>query len=63
MNDCESCGEMVAVKREPVRMRGADVWFRYSWKGKSECIIWLRVGLSLESWKSIVSVDEIDEFF
>lgn len=27
---------MVAVKREPVRMREADGRFRYSWVGRSE---------------------------
>ena len=60
-NDCESCGKMVAVKREPGRMRGADVWFRCSWVGRSEVKV-VRVGLV--SWLyrvSIVSTDEIGE--
>ena len=60
MNDCKPCGEMVAVKREPGRMREADVWFRYSWGGRSEGkLVKLRAGLGFESWVSIVSVDEI----
>ena len=36
VNDCKSCGGMVAVKREPGRVLEADVWIRYSWVGRSE---------------------------
>lgn len=52
---------MVAVKREPGRMRGADGGFRYSWVGRSE--VWKGVGLvlCLVSRDAILSVDEMEE--
>lgn len=48
---------MVAGERRTWRMLEADVWFRYSWEGRSE--VSGKVGISWLKYKSILSVDEI----
>ena len=39
VNDGESCGKMVAVRRE-LKLREAKLSFRISWKGDSEEWAW-----------------------
>lgn len=60
-NDCESCGGMVAVKRELWLLREAKLLFKMSWGGNPEEV---KSGEGLVTWsmlEDILSYDEIVE--